>query len=71
VELGTLSVLIFNAVCLFAISSLAYFLYALWFKDFFTDAWWTKLTRWQATKAHLFLWITTLALSAYVLLRNL
>ncbi len=71
VELGTLSILIFNLVCLFAISSSAYFLYSLWFKDLFAGEWWAKLTRWQAVKAHLILWTTVLLLSAYVLLRNL
>jgi hypothetical protein len=71
VELGTLSILIFNLVCLFSISSAAYFLYSLWFNDLFTGDWWAKLTRWQAVKAHLILWTTVLLLSAYVLLRNL
>ena len=71
VDLGVLSILNFNVFLLLVIGSLAYYLYDLWFGDYFKVGWDDNLTHLQTALISLFLWVVTLCVSAFVLLHNL
>ena len=70
-ELGVLSVLNWNAFLLLVTGSISYYLYNLWFGDFFEDDWAYRLHPFQAAIINVILWLSTLLLSSYILLRNL
>lgn len=70
-ELGVLSVLNWNIFLLLITGSLSYFLYDLWFGDFFKKGWEKDFTPIQAATISLILWVTTLLVSVFILLRNL
>ena len=70
-ELGVLSLLNWNLFLLLLIGSVAYYLYNLWFSDYFTGTWKEYLTPFQGAIINVILWLSTLWLSCYVLLRNL
>jgi ABC-type bacteriocin/lantibiotic exporter with double-glycine peptidase domain len=71
VELGVLSVLNWNLFLLLLIGSVAYYLYNLWFSDYFSALWNEYLTPFQGALINTVLWLSTLWLSCFVLLRNL
>jgi len=70
-ELGVLSILNWNLFLLLLIGSVAYYLYNLWFSDYFSALWNEYLTPFQGAIINLALWLSTLWFSCYVLLRNL
>jgi hypothetical protein len=70
-ELGVLSVLNWNLFLLLLIGSASYYLYSLWFGDYFSNGWEYKLSPFQGAVLSFLLWITTLCVSCFVLLRNL
>jgi hypothetical protein len=71
IEMGVLSILNWNVFLLLVTGSLAYYLYQLWFGDYFEGNWSSKLNPLQAALINVILWLSTLSLSAYILLRNL
>jgi hypothetical protein len=71
IEMGVLSVLNWNAFLLLVTGSLAYYLYQLWFGDFFEGDWTSKLSPIQSALINVILWLSTLSVSSYILLRNL
>jgi hypothetical protein len=71
IEMGVLSVLNWNAFLLLISGSLAYYLYTLWFGDFFEGNWTSKLKPLHAALINVILWLSTFSISSYILLRNL
>lgn len=71
VEMGVLSILNWNAFILLVSGSLAYYLYQLWFGDYFEGNWTSKLKPLQAALINVLLWLSTFSISVYILLRNL
>jgi hypothetical protein len=71
VELGVLSILNWNLFLLLLIGSVSYYLYNLWFSDYFSGLWNEYLTPFQGAVINTVLWLSTLWLSYCVLLRNL
>lgn len=70
-ELGVLSVFNWNAFLLLVIGSVSYYLYKLWFGDYFEGNWTSKLKPLEAAVINIVLWLSTFCASAYILLRNL
>lgn len=71
IDAGTLSILIFNLVCLSLTFGFSYLVYKINFGDWFKDDWAEKLTPLQGAVINLILWISTVGISAFVLLRNI
>jgi hypothetical protein len=71
IEMGVLSILNWNAFLLLVSGSLAYYLYQLWFGDYFEGNWTSKLKPLHAALINLILWLSTFSICSYILLRNL
>jgi hypothetical protein len=71
IEMGVLSILNWNAFLLLVTGSLAYYLYQLWFGDYFEGDWTADLPPLHAALINVILWLSTFSVSSYILLRNL
>ena len=70
-DVGNLSILLFNILVLACIFSGAYFYFALFFKDLFSTGWHKKLDPKFAFAIDLILWLSCLITTYFVLTRNL
>lgn len=66
-----LSILNFNILVFGAVMSCAYFIYNLFFHDFFKKGWEERVGGSKAGIIHLILWLSTLAVSFGILTKNL
>lgn len=71
VSVENLSLLIFNILKFFVVTSAAYFIYNLFFHDFFKKDWHLGVGKNTAAVIHLILWISTLVFASIVLLSGL
>lgn len=71
VNVEFLSILNFNILVYGCVATPAYFIYNLFFHDFFTKGWEEKVGPTQAGITHVVLWVTTLILSYFVITHNL
>jgi len=70
-ELGVLSILNWNIFTLLIIGTASYYLYDLWFGDYFEGEWTDNLTPISASILNIILWLSTFSIATYVILRNL
>lgn len=71
VNVEFLSILNFNILVFGCVSTAAYFIYNLFFHDYFNKGWEDRVGNVQAGITHLVLWITTLVLSYFIITHNL
>lgn len=70
-DIGNLSILLFNILVLACVFSGSYFYFALFFKDLFSSGWQKKLNQRDALIINLVLWISCLVPTYLILTRNL
>lgn len=68
---GTLSILFFNLLIWAVTFGAAYLFYKFSFSDRFIDGWEKQISPLAATVIHLILWLTSLGITAFILLRNI
>lgn len=70
-EMGVLSILNWNIFILLVTGCVSYYLYDLWFGDYFKKDWALQLSPLHGAVLSIILWLSTFSISAFILLRNL